>query len=454
MILGTHVEEIPSGLFESTDLEEFIVPDSSCLRSIGDGAFAETLLKAVNLPASVREIGQWAFSDCTKLESVTWHDSIEEIGSRAFEGDSSLASIGRIPYGLKSLGGYAFAECVKLCGNIMIPDGVSRIESSVFDGCLMLKDVSLPSSVTHVAAAAFRNCVNLETLSVYTLEPPEVGRRDAFENLNCTLQVPCMGAAIYRIADGWDYFGDNIEEISPYRLVVESNNDKYGSVQVTTPATCESDIVTVSAVPAPLCHFVCWRDRSGNKLSEANPYVFALTSDLNLIAEFRSDADTVVWYTVGYDPMPEGGRVRVECEGLEVQPGGHLESGSVLSLQAEADAGYRFAAWWDGESAPSREYYLDADLEISATFTPLVSNEGLDKGLCRIWPNPADGRFYVELGRDACLEILSAQGVVVRPAMELDAGCHEVDMSGQAAGLYFLRLTASQESRVFKLLLR
>ena len=70
------------------------------------------------------------------------------------------------------------------------------------------------------------------------------------------------------------------------------------------------------------------------------------------------------------------------------------------------------------------------------------------------YANPADGRFYVELGRDACLEILSAQGVVVRPAMELDAGCHEVDMSGQAAGLYFLRLTASQESRVFKLLLR
>ena len=290
-------------------------------------------------------------------------------------------------------------------------------------------------------------------MSVYTLDPPKVGE-DAFENLNCTLQVPCMGAAIYRIADGWDYFGDNIVEIPPYRLVVESNDDKYGSVQVTTPATCESDIVTVSAVPAPLCHFVCWRDRSGNKLSEANPYVFALTSDLSLIAEFRSDADTVVWYTVDYDPMPEGGRVRVECEGVEVQPGGHLESGSVLSLQAEADAGYRFAAWWDGESAPSREYYLDADLEISATFTPLVSNEGLDKGLCRIWPNPADGRFYVELGRDACLEILSAQGVVVRPAMELDAGCHEVDMSGQAAGLYFLRLTASQESRVFKLLLR
>lgn len=97
---------------------------------------------------------------------------------------------------------------------------------------------------------------------------------------------------------------------------------------------------------------------------------------------------------------------------------------------------------------------MDADLEIAATFTPLVLNEGLDKGLCRIWPNPADRRFYVELGRDACLEILSVQGVVVRPAMELDAGCHEVDMSGQTAGLYYLRLTALQESRVFKLLLR
>ena len=415
--------------------------------------FADWKNMEVEFGENIRAIGPGVFRNGGGIKAVDL-SKVREIGASAFENCINLNSINHFSDSLRSLGSGAFSGCKKLQGDIIIPDSVTEIEADVFNGCLMLAGITLPPTTRLVDATAFTDNVNLKHLTVYSLEPPVVENQEAFENVDCPLRVPCMGAGIYRINEGWVHFKDDIEEVSPYRLVLWENNEAYGTAVLTTPATCESDIVTVSAVPAPLCHFVCWRDRSGNKLSEANPYVFALTSDLSLIAEFRSDADTVVWYTVDYDPMPEGGRVRVECEGVEVQPGGHLESGSVLSLQAEADAGYRFAAWWDGESVPSREYYLDADLEISATFTPLVSNEGLDKGLCRIWPNPADGRFYVELGRDACLEILSAQGVVVRPAMELDAGCHEVDMSGQAAGLYFLRLTASQESRVFKLLLR
>ena len=415
--------------------------------------FADWKNMEVEFGENIHVIGPGVFRNGEGIKAVDL-SKVREIGASAFENCINLTSINHFSDSLRSLGSGAFSGCKKLQGDIIIPDSVTEIEADVFNGCLMLAGITLPPTTRLIDATAFTDNVNLKHLTVYSLEPPVVENQEAFENVDCPLGVPCMGAGIYRINEGWVHFKDDIEEVSPYRLVLRENNEAYGTAVLTTPATCESDIVTVSAVPAPLCHFVCWRDRSGNKLSEANPYVFALTSDLSLIAEFRSDADTVVWYTVDYDPMPEGGRVRVECEGVEVQPGGHLESGSVLNLQAEADAGYRFAAWWDGESAPSREYYLDADLEISATFTPLVSNEGLDKGLCRIWPNPADGRFYVELGRDACLEILSAQGVVVRPAMELDAGCHEVDMSGQAAGLYFLRLTASQESRVFKLLLR
>ena len=496
-------------------------------------------LETINIPPLVESIPANAFSGCKSLKSVDISEEsiLRTIGNNAFAGDSALVSIGHLPYTLEGLGDGAFQSCAKLRGDIVIPDGVSRIGENTFDGCLMLTGMSLPAAITEIGDEAFKNCVNLKEMSVYTLDPPTVGR-DAFENLNCTLKVPCMGAAIYKIADGWDYFEDNIVEISPYRLIVVSNNDVYGSVQVTTPATCESDIVTVSAVPAPQCHFVCWRNRAGDNLSEANPYVFTITSDLTLIAEFRSDADTAVLYTVDYEPNPAGGRISVECEGETVNPGDRLESGSILELRAIANEGYEFVKWWDGETKASRDYYLDENLEISATFRKdsqdttgglcvvefdsepaggriMVECEGekvnpgdrlaagsflelraiADEGyrfvewwdgetkarrdyeleedveisalfqketavesmqseFCRIWPNPTEGRFYVELGTAAGMEVLSANGMIVRPLMELPAGRHEIDLDGQASGVYFLRLISAQENRVFKILLQ
>lgn len=582
VILGKDVISIHSGLFSGSSLYGGIeIPDSSALKSIGSYAFSKTSLSSIFLPETVESIGEYAFSESklgdtvvlpqnisciedgvffnteieavclpntlksigdyafrnTCIKSIAFPDGLQCIGDYAFAGNSALESIGHLPYALEELGIGAFLDCAKLRGDIVIPDGVSRIETWTFQGCLMLTGMSLPAAITRIGSAAFENCVNLKEMSVYTLDPPTVGR-DEFENLNCTLKVPCMGAAIYKIADGWDYFEDNIVEISPYRLIVVSNNDVYGSVQVTTPATCESDIVTVSAVPAPQCHFVCWRNRAGDNLSEANPYVFTITSDLTLIAEFRSDADTAVLYTVDYEPNPAGGRISVECEGETVNPGDRLESGSILELRAIANEGYDFVKWWDGETKASRDYYLDENLEISATFRKdsqdttgglcvvefnpepaggriMVECEGekvnpgdrlasgsflelraiADEGyrfvewwdgetkarrdyeleedveisalfqketavenmqseFCRIWPNPTEGRFYVELGTAAGMDVLSANGMIVRPLMELPAGRHEIDLDGQASGVYFLRLTSSQENRVFKILLQ
>ena len=505
-----------------------------------NGLFQDcSTLETINIPPSVETIGDEAFKGCYSLQSVDISEEsiLRTIGNNAFAGDGALVSIGHLPYTLEELGDGAFQSCAKLRGDIVIPDGVSRIGENTFDGCLMLTGMSLPAAITEIGDEAFKNCVNLKEMSVYTLDPPTVGR-DAFENLNCTLKVPCMGAAIYKIADGWDYFEDNIVEISPYRLIVVSNNDVYGSVQVTTPATCESDIVTVSAVPAPQCHFVCWRNRAGDNLSESNPYVFTITSDLTLIAEFRSDADTAVLYTVDYEPNPAGGRISVECEGETVNPGDRLESGSILELRAIANEGYEFVKWWDGETKASRDYYLDENLEISATFRKdsqdttgglcvvefnpepaggriMVECEGekvnpgdrlaagsflelraiADEGyrfvewwdgetkarrdyeleedveisalfqketavesmqseFCRIWPNPTEGRFYVELETAADMEVLSANGMIVRPLVELPAGRHEIDLDGQASGVYFLRLISAQENRVFKILLQ
>ena len=46
--------------------------------------------------------------------------------------------------------------------SIYIPESVTEIGDSVFDGCSSLTSISIPSSVTRIREYAFKECYNLE----------------------------------------------------------------------------------------------------------------------------------------------------------------------------------------------------------------------------------------------------------------------------------------------------
>ena len=50
-------------------------------------------VKTVTIPASVTNIGAWAFRECTSFASITIPDSVTYIGNRAFSGCSSLMAL-------------------------------------------------------------------------------------------------------------------------------------------------------------------------------------------------------------------------------------------------------------------------------------------------------------------------------------------------------------------------
>ena len=93
-------------------------------------------LKAVDLPQSVKTIGENAFSYCISLTSAT------------------------IPDGVTQIGRYAFRECKNLT-SATIPDGVTKIEYGTFSGCGSLTTVTIPESVTKIRQYAFLGCSNL-----------------------------------------------------------------------------------------------------------------------------------------------------------------------------------------------------------------------------------------------------------------------------------------------------
>ena len=79
-------------------------------------------------------IGDYAFSGCSSLTSVTIPNSVTSIGRSAFEGCSSLTSI-TIPNSFTSIGDYAFSSCIGLT-NVTIPNSVISIGQSAFNRCI------------------------------------------------------------------------------------------------------------------------------------------------------------------------------------------------------------------------------------------------------------------------------------------------------------------------------
>jgi hypothetical protein len=132
---------------------------------IGELAFSGCAsLASITLPASVTEIGWLAFSDCTSLASITLPASVTEIGHSAFLGCASLASI-TLPASVTQIGDGAFQGCTSL-ESITLPESVTEIGGSTFSGCASLASITIPASVTQIGEEAFYNCKSLASITL------------------------------------------------------------------------------------------------------------------------------------------------------------------------------------------------------------------------------------------------------------------------------------------------
>ena len=132
---------------------------------IGDYAFSGcSRLTSLTIPSSVTEIDESAFEGCSGLTSLTIPSSVTSIGRSAFEGCSGLTSL-TIPSSVTSIGKSAFDGCSGLT-SLTLPSSVTRISESAFEGCSGLTSLTLPSSVTEIGGYAFKGCSRLTSLTL------------------------------------------------------------------------------------------------------------------------------------------------------------------------------------------------------------------------------------------------------------------------------------------------
>lgn len=145
--------------------------NGKAVNSIGDYAFSNcSYIESITIPASITSIGDYAFEDCEGLKTVTFEQGsqLTSIGECAFARCTSLESITFKNCNiLTSIGLWAFSDCTSL-KEIKIPDSVTTIEGYAFYGCTNLKNITIPSKVTRIEEATFTFCASLTSITLHS----------------------------------------------------------------------------------------------------------------------------------------------------------------------------------------------------------------------------------------------------------------------------------------------
>ena len=325
------------------EIKDLVIPNS--VTSIGEYAFSWcSSLTSVTIPESVTSIGEGVFWRCSSLTSITIPNSVTSIGDWAFGDCSSLTSI-TIPNSVTSIGEYAFYRCSSLT-SVTIPNSVTSIGGAAFYDCSSLTSITIPNSVTSIGDWAFGDCSSLTSITCEAITPPTIGE-DAFYGVSSStpVYVPCGRVDAYKAAEDWKDFTNIQEPLAEYSIEISTSNNQMGSAKVDYNTFCEGN--QISAIANYGYHFVQWSDGNTD-----NPRSLTLTQDTILTAEFAINT---------YE-------VTIVAENGATSGAGTYNHGTTITLTATPNEGYHFVEWSDGSTDNPRTIVVTEDINLTAEF--------------------------------------------------------------------------------------
>ena len=162
--------EIDESAFDNCSALQYVtIEEGSQLKKIGSNAFSNCpSLTEFTIPASVTTIGGFAFSDCKNLEKLTFEEGINiSVIPSCMARYTAITSIS-IPASVQEIQNEAFYGCESLASINFAADGaLTTIGSQSFAGCTGVASLTLPTSLTNMESNAFSNC-QIATLTVPT----------------------------------------------------------------------------------------------------------------------------------------------------------------------------------------------------------------------------------------------------------------------------------------------
>ena len=113
---------------------------------------------------SVENIGNNAFDRCSNLSNVKLSDSLRKMGKCAFQ-DSGIQEIDLSKTQITSIEGRTFHVCRNL-KNIILPEGLEKIDYFGIAGCTSLENLKLPNSVRFLGKAALARNIMLKSVNI------------------------------------------------------------------------------------------------------------------------------------------------------------------------------------------------------------------------------------------------------------------------------------------------
>jgi hypothetical protein len=181
--------------------------------------FSGAQITSLSIPSSITTIGENAFNNCKKLETVLFEDGLATVTcyksysngdyhSTFYECPLKELYLGRP---IKPSDGYTIYEPFNYSSVSMITISNSLSSLCAFYGCLELKEIDIPASIEKIRS--FGGCSSILSVKCRATTPPrmDLDYLTFFDNntlLNGVLYVPSSSIDIYKADKNWGKFFD------------------------------------------------------------------------------------------------------------------------------------------------------------------------------------------------------------------------------------------------------